>query len=136
MQVHIYVCVYIYVYLYVYKYICIYIYIYIYIHVYIYAGGSVRCISFSENGYLLGSGADSGGAKIWDLRKLQCTKTLECNGGVISSLSFDFTGAFLAMGSTQGALQVCICVYIHIYICTCIYIHMYIYIQRVITVLG
>jgi hypothetical protein len=56
-----------------------------------------------------------------DLRKLQCTKTLECNGGVVSSLSFDFTGGFLAMGSTQGALQV----YIYIYIFVFIYIYMY-----------
>ena len=35
-------------------------------------------MAFSENGYYLGSGAEGGGARIWDLRKLKCTKTLEC----------------------------------------------------------
>jgi WD40 repeat protein len=38
----------------------------------------VACVAFSENGYYLGSGAEGGGARIWDLRKLKCTKTLEC----------------------------------------------------------
>ena len=41
-------------------------------------GGGVSCVAFSENGYYLGSGAEEGGARIWDLRKLKCTKTLEC----------------------------------------------------------
>ena len=42
------------------------------------AAGGVACVAFSENGYYLGSGAEGGGARIWDLRKLKCTKTLEC----------------------------------------------------------
>ena len=36
------------------------------------------CVAFSENGYLLASGTEDGGANITDLRKLKCTKTLEC----------------------------------------------------------
>jgi hypothetical protein len=68
MNVHTSVCTYIYVCI-IYIYIFIYIYLYLYypltLTLYPLLGGSVRCISFSENGYLLGSGADSGGAKIW-----------------------------------------------------------------------
>ena len=35
-------------------------------------------MAFSENGYFLASGTEDGGANIMDLRKLKCTKTLEC----------------------------------------------------------
>ena len=41
------------------------------------AKNSVRCVSFSENGYLLAAGGDDGGAHIWDLRKLKTIKTIE-----------------------------------------------------------
>ena len=45
---------------------------------YVRSGGGVLCVAFSENGYLLASGSEDGGADIMDLRKLKCTKSIEC----------------------------------------------------------
>jgi pre-mRNA-processing factor 19 len=52
----------------------------------------VSCISFSENGYLVATGAEDETVKIWDLRKLKCTTTLSSMKAPISSVSFDYSG--------------------------------------------
>jgi len=61
--------------------------------------GSISSISFSENGYSMVSAAKDG-VKIWDLRKLASTRSLEPFGSEIgvSSVQFDASGLFLAVG--------------------------------------
>lgn len=43
--------------------------------------GIVTGVNFSENGYLMASGCSDGVVRIWDLRKLKCTKSL--NGSTL-----------------------------------------------------
>lgn len=37
--------------------------------------GSIRSLSFNENGYLMASGSEDGNVRIWDLRKMKNLKT-------------------------------------------------------------
>ena len=53
---------------------------------------AVKCVAFSENGYLVATGSDDSLVKIWDLRKLKCTSSLETAGGSVNSVSFDYSG--------------------------------------------
>lgn len=54
----------------------------------------VTCVSFSENGYLVATGSEDATAKIWDLRKLKCSATLEGTKdcGSVNSVAFDYSG--------------------------------------------
>uniref|UniRef100_A0A915CQF8 Pre-mRNA-processing factor 19 n=1 Tax=Ditylenchus dipsaci TaxID=166011 RepID=A0A915CQF8_9BILA len=67
------------------------------------AVGSVRAISFSENGYYLATGAEDGEVKIWDLRKLTNFKTLVINDGKhpLNALCFDQSGQYLAVAGSD-----------------------------------
>ena len=63
----------------------------------------VTCLSFNQNGYLLASGGNEGICKIWDLRKLKNTASIDTSDGKsISCVSFDPSGVYLAIGSSAG----------------------------------
>ncbi|KAL1526962.1 hypothetical protein AB1Y20_015651 [Prymnesium parvum] len=63
--------------------------------------GVVSCLAFSENGYYLATGSADTTVKIWDLRKLKDIHTIAAEGATaISSVAFDYSGAFLAVGGT------------------------------------
>jgi len=62
--------------------------------------GTVACLSFSENGYYLATGADDATIKLWDLRKLKNFHTIS-TGGAVSALHFDYSAQFLSVGSTD-----------------------------------
>jgi len=57
-------------------------------------------LSFSENGYYLASADVKGLVKLWDLRKLVNFQNLNFNGP-ITALSFDESGSFLGVGSSE-----------------------------------
>ena len=63
----------------------------------------INSLSFSENGYLVASGSADGTVKIWDLRKLKCTATIESmkDTGSINCVSFEYSGLYLAMASNS-----------------------------------
>lgn len=63
--------------------------------------GPVTCLSFSENGYYLATGA-ADGVKLWDLRKLKNFRSLALEGGV-QDLAFDHSGLFLAVAGAEDA---------------------------------
>lgn len=67
----------------------------------------INSVAFSENGYLLASaGGKKGSAKIWDLRKPgTVVADIQCEGEA-TSLMFDFTGTYLAIGNSKGGVQV------------------------------
>lgn len=48
----------------------------------------VSSLSFSENGYILAAGYENGYARLWDLRKLKCSKRYE--GGTYPPMVFMF----------------------------------------------
>ena len=66
--------------------------------------GPVTCLSFSENGYYLATGA-ADGVKLWDLRKLKNFRSLALEGGV-QDLAFDHSGLFLSRGRGGGCPRV------------------------------
>ena len=70
---------------------------YIIIYCYKWYTGGVLCVTFSENGYLLASGTEDGGANITDLRKLKCTKTLECKYILSICCHFEMLCTYKAM---------------------------------------
>ncbi|MEW5314056.1 MAG: hypothetical protein WDW38_005580 [Sanguina aurantia] len=63
----------------------------------------VTSLSFSENGYYLASAA-ADCVKLWDLRKLKNFKTLEPydDGSACLTVSFDYSGQFLAVGGADA----------------------------------
>lgn len=65
--------------------------------------GSICGMSFSENGYYLATCA-ADGVKLWDLRKLKNFKTITPygEGSGASSVSFDTSGLFLAVGGADA----------------------------------
>ncbi len=63
--------------------------------------GSVRSLSFSENGYYLAT-ADSEAVQLWDLRKPKNFLTLPAHsGGAISSVQFDASGMYLLVAGSE-----------------------------------
>ena len=59
--------------------------------------GRVGSVAFSENGYIMASGA-ADGVKIWDLRNGACLKTLSVGSGV-HCVGFDYSGVYLGVGA-------------------------------------
>jgi len=59
---------------------------------------AVQTVAFSENGYYMASG-DGAAVKLWDLRKLKNFQTIAAPA---TSVSFDFSGQFLAAGHGNG----------------------------------
>ncbi|GAA5900537.1 hypothetical protein JCM8208_000528 [Rhodotorula glutinis] len=58
----------------------------------------VASLSFSENGYSLASAAHgSAQAKVWDLRKLSCTASIDVEQQPVNVVAWDYTGHFLAV---------------------------------------
>ena len=73
------------------------------------ASSPVSSLSFSENGYHVASaGAD--GVRVWDLRKQKCILHLEATSsgsdGATCSVCYDYSGFYLAMGTTGGGVSV------------------------------
>lgn len=71
------------------------------------AGGALTSLAFSENGYLLATGDESGTMKIWDLRKIEeSVKTVSGLGSggadAVMGLSFDPSGSYLAVAAGDG----------------------------------
>ncbi|KAK6533492.1 hypothetical protein TWF694_002431 [Orbilia ellipsospora] len=65
-------------------------------------GGPVKSLKFSENGYWLAVACKGDNTvSLWDLRKGQMTKALEI-GSVVESISWDYTGQYLATAGPQG----------------------------------
>ncbi|BGP49722.1 hypothetical protein JCM10450v2_005627 [Rhodotorula kratochvilovae] len=69
----------------------------------------VVALSFSENGYSLASAASgSSQAKVWDLRKLACTASIDLAGEgsgdavVVNAVAWDYTGHFLAVAGADA----------------------------------
>lgn len=64
--------------------------------------GKVTAVSFSENGYYLATAAEDATVKLWDLRKLKNFKTISLDEGFeVTSLDFDNSGSYLAVGGTN-----------------------------------
>lgn len=59
--------------------------------------GDVKSVAFSENGYIMASGA-SDGVKVWDLRNGACLQTLSIGSGVYC-VGFDYSGMYLGVGA-------------------------------------
>jgi len=63
----------------------------------------VASLSFSENGYSLASAAHgSAQAKVWDLRKLSCTASIDVEQQPINVVAWDYTGHFLAVAGADA----------------------------------
>ncbi|KAI9229895.1 MAG: WD40-repeat-containing domain protein [Piptocephalis tieghemiana] len=67
--------------------------------------GPVSSIRFSENGYHMAAAAEQGGPQIWDLRHLRQLHTLPVPEPS-SSLSWDASGSYLAVGTIQGSVRI------------------------------
>jgi pre-mRNA-processing factor 19 len=64
--------------------------------------GKVVDISFSENGYYLATAAEDSTVKLWDLRKLKQVHSIQLPEDFsVSSLDFDYSGTYLAVGGTD-----------------------------------
>ena len=64
--------------------------------------GPLSALSFSENGtWLAAAVKGSTSVSIWDLRKLEQIKIIEF-GNVASTVQWDYTGQFLAIGGPSG----------------------------------
>ena len=61
----------------------------------------VTALAFSENGYILATGAGDGRVRIWDLRKVACLET-HAHAAPVASLAFDPTGRVLAVGTAHA----------------------------------
>lgn len=75
--------------------------------------GPVQAMAFSENGYYLASSSEGESCvRLWDLRKLTNFHTIHLTRGVDdrpilgSALAFDDSGQFLAVGTSNGAVQI------------------------------
>lgn len=65
--------------------------------------GGVNALAFSENGYYMAAAGEDGIARLWDLRKLSNFEKLEVGEGGATSVAFDFSGSYLAVGGKQSA---------------------------------
>lgn len=66
-------------------------------------GGAVNALAFSENGYYMASAGEDGYARLWDLRKLNNFHSLPVGTGAATSVAFDFSGSYLAVGGAKSA---------------------------------
>ncbi len=67
--------------------------------------GPVRAISFGENGFSLASGSNDG-ARLWDLRKQECTRLIPLeNSTSSSSVVFDESSQYVAVGGSSGRIS-------------------------------
>lgn len=72
------------------------------------SASDVVSLAFSENGYSLASAASgSAQAKVWDLRKLSCTASIDvaaegAAAAAINAVAWDFTGHFLAVAGADA----------------------------------
>ncbi|KAF3930567.1 hypothetical protein ABW19_dt0203462 [Dactylella cylindrospora] len=65
-------------------------------------GGQVKSLKFSENGFWLAVACKGDNTvSLWDLRKGQMAKSIEI-GSVVESISWDYTGQYLATAGPQG----------------------------------
>eukprot|EP01117_Protostelium_nocturnum_P004585 TRINITY_DN1654_c0_g1_i2.p1 TRINITY_DN1654_c0_g1~~TRINITY_DN1654_c0_g1_i2.p1 ORF type:complete len:435 (+),score=158.45 TRINITY_DN1654_c0_g1_i2:492-1796(+) len=62
---------------------------------------SVNSVIFSENGYYLASAAEESTVQLWDLRNQKNTNSITVKG-TARSVSFDHSGKYLAVASTEG----------------------------------
>jgi pre-mRNA-processing factor 19 len=62
--------------------------------------GNVISMAFSQNGYTLATGDDQGTVKLWDLRNVQCMKTIS-DDSKANSVSFDASHSYLAVGGSD-----------------------------------
>jgi pre-mRNA-processing factor 19 len=59
-------------------------------------------LAFSENGYYLATGDDSGIVKLWDLRKVECFKTIQDPEiSSVAHLGFDGSGSYLSVAGAD-----------------------------------
>jgi len=63
--------------------------------------GMLTCLSFSENGYYLATGAADATVKLWDLRKLKNFHTISELSTSVSALHFDYSGQYLVVGGAK-----------------------------------
>jgi len=64
--------------------------------------GKVSALAFSENGYYLASGDETGVVKLWDLRKLQNFHTIEDKKiKSVGDLCFDASGTYLTVAGAD-----------------------------------
>ncbi|KAI9021253.1 WD40-repeat-containing domain protein [Hyaloraphidium curvatum] len=63
--------------------------------------GKVTALAFSENGYTVATGSDGEGVvRIWDLRKLDQTGTIEVEGAdKVHGVAFDYSGQYLGVAA-------------------------------------
>jgi pre-mRNA-processing factor 19 len=86
------------------------------------ASNGVSSVSFSENGYIVAAGYENGYVRLWDLRKLKCSKRFEgehseptsililglriiClvpNNDAVGAVAFDFSGVYLGIAAGNG----------------------------------
>lgn len=63
----------------------------------------INALTFSENGFILATASNDGSVKIWDLRKLKSTKTIEmADKSPATSVAFDYSASYLAIGTGNG----------------------------------
>ena len=62
--------------------------------------GDVTCLSFSENGYYLATGATDSTVRLWDLRKATNFQTIEA-GAPVGAVSFDVSARLLLVGGAS-----------------------------------
>ena len=65
------------------------------------SAADVTALAFSENGYVLATGASDGRVQVWDLRKVACLET-HAHAGPVAALAFDPTGRVLAVGAANA----------------------------------
>jgi len=64
--------------------------------------GSVRTMTFSENGYLMAAAGENNEVSIWNLRTMDVVQKLQvAEGGQIQSLAWDQSGTYLGVGGTD-----------------------------------
>lgn len=72
--------------------------------------GAVHVLAFSENGYHMASASEGElCVRLWDLRKMSNFHTIKLASDgnlIVSALSFDPSGQFLAVGTTNGTVHI------------------------------